>query len=70
MTRRYKAHPSKAAQEAYRQLMSGDDAFSRLEKGACDLEALPAIDLDSTPELDLALPEVDLSHNTGEEPTL
>lgn len=69
MRRGYKAHPSKAAQEAYRQLLSGDDAFSRLEKGACDLEALLAIDLDSPPELDLALPEVELSHDTGEEPT-
>ncbi len=45
------------------------DDFSRLEKGACDLVALPAIDFDSPPELDLALPEVRLSHDTGEEPT-
>lgn len=27
--------------------LTGDDAFSRLEKGACDLKALPAIDLGS-----------------------
>ncbi|MBB3183680.1 hypothetical protein FHR95_001234 [Halomonas fontilapidosi] len=46
--------------------MGGDD-ISRLEKGAIDLERLPAIDLDSLPELDLEPPAIDLTHDTGEE---
>ncbi|MDY7114828.1 hypothetical protein RAN53_00570 [Halomonas sp. SSL-5] len=68
MRRRHpKGRPSKAAQDAYRRLLAGDtDDSSRLEKGGIDLE-LPAIDLDSLPELDLELPAIDLSHDTGEE---
>ena len=53
--------PSKAARDAYCRLMRGDDDFSRLEKDSIDLNTLPQLDLDP--------PEVDLSHNTGEEPT-
>ncbi|SFT48284.1 hypothetical protein [Halomonas saccharevitans] len=60
-----KARPSKGACDAYRRLM-GDD-ISRLEKGAIDLETLPAIDLDSLPELDLEPPAIDLPHDTEEE---
>ncbi|WP_157955176.1 hypothetical protein [Halomonas denitrificans] len=69
MRRRYpKARPSKAAQDAYRRLLAGsNDDSSRLEKGAIDLETLPAIDLDTLPELDLAPPAIDLTHDTGEE---
>ncbi|MFW3615091.1 hypothetical protein [Billgrantia antri] len=48
-----------------RRLPAADD-ISRLEKGA-DLETLPAIDLDSLPELGLAPPAIDLTHDTGEE---
>ncbi|MGJ7460439.1 hypothetical protein ACR80S_04875 [Halomonas sp. MA07-2] len=62
-----KGRPSKAACDAYRRLMTDDS--SRLEKGGIDLETLPAIDLDSPPQLDLALPEVALDPDTGEEPT-
>ena len=72
--RNRKGLPSKAACDAYRRLVSDDS--SRLEKGGLDLETLPAIDLDTAPQLDLALPPLDLTlpevaldHDTGEEPT-
>lgn len=65
MRRHPKGRSSKAAQDAYRRLMTDD--ISRLSKGI-DLEP-PAIDLDTLPQIDLALPEVVLDPDTGEEPT-
>lgn len=57
--------PSKAACDDYRRLM-GDD-ISRLEKVGTDMETLRVIDLDTLPELDLAPPAIDLTHDTVEE---
>lgn len=62
-----KGRPSKAAQDAYRRLMTDDS--SRLKKDGIDLETLPAIDLDTPPQLDLTLPELALDPDTRKEPT-
>ena len=55
--RNAKGRPSKAACDVYRRLMADD--FSRLEKGGINLDELLTTDLD--------LPEVDLTHETGED---
>ena len=61
MKRRYpKARPSRAAQDAYRRLLTdGNDDSSRLEKVGINLEERSATDVD--------LPEVDVIYDTGEE---